>query len=195
MRKKILFSLTAVLLLAISGALLLNQHSPIDTTSVATPPVQTFEKDASDIASRPGTSTATIEKEKKEVDGELATANSTTYSTSTFLRATSSSDVPPPRIDKAHGITLTVGEKEYLAPATTTNVLAVMRSLTETTDLSFTGEDHPGMGYFVRSINGQSEGDGWYWILRVNNVLAPVGVSQSTVAPGDIVTWRFEKGY
>lgn len=51
------------------------------------------------------------------------------------------------------------------------------------------------LGIFVEAINGVAgdSSSGMYWHLYVNGVLSPVGASTAKVAPGDTVTWKYEK--
>ena len=80
--------------------------------------------------------------------------------------------------------------------ATTTNtVLETMRSLSAGRALSFSGRDFPGLGFFVEEINDQKNTNGYYWILAVDGKKSELGVSSAIVHPGDVVEWRYEKGY
>lgn len=51
------------------------------------------------------------------------------------------------------------------------------------------------LGVFVEAINGVSNDSGhnMYWYLYVNGQVSPVGASAAIVAPGDTVTWKYEK--
>ncbi len=51
------------------------------------------------------------------------------------------------------------------------------------------------LGVFVEAINGVSNdtGHNMYWYLYVNGQVSPVGASAAIVAPGDTVTWKYEK--
>lgn len=51
------------------------------------------------------------------------------------------------------------------------------------------------LGTFVDTINGQKNSDGYYWILYLNGRTSDIGASQTTLNDGDIVEWRYEKGY
>ena len=60
---------------------------------------------------------------------------------------------------------------------------------------SFSGRDFPGLGFYVEELNGKKSGSGFYWILYVNGTSSELGASSVRVHPGDVVKWRYEKGY
>lgn len=50
-------------------------------------------------------------------------------------------------------------------------------------------------GTLVEGIDGVMGGtDGKYWIFYLNGSMAPVGAGEYTIAPGDEISWRLEKG-
>ena len=61
--------------------------------------------------------------------------------------------------------------------------------------LLFDGREFPGLGFFVEEINGKRSADGYYWILYVNSMQSQTGVSQTFLSAGDVIEWRYEKGY
>ena len=78
---------------------------------------------------------------------------------------------------------------------TNSTVLDAMNVLAAQGKLMFSGRDFAGLGFLVEEINGRQSADGYYWILRINGVLSEKGVSQAQITTGDIVEWRYEKGY
>ena len=77
-----------------------------------------------------------------------------------------------------------------------TTVLTAMEAYAAANpDFSFSGNDFPGLGFFVEEINGKKNADGNYWILYVNGKTSQKGVSQATVSSGNTVEWKYEKGY
>ena len=74
-------------------------------------------------------------------------------------------------------------------------VLDAMNARAAEGELSFSGREFPGLGFFVEEINGKQSANGYYWILRINGELSDKGVSQARVELGDIIEWRYEKGY
>jgi len=78
---------------------------------------------------------------------------------------------------------------------TTGSVLDAMRALSAKGSFSFSGRDFPGLGFFVEEMNGRKNTDGYYWILLVNGKKSDLGASQARLKEGDVVEWRYEKGY
>ncbi|KKW40537.1 hypothetical protein A3I46_02675 [Candidatus Kaiserbacteria bacterium RIFCSPLOWO2_02_FULL_54_13] len=116
------------------------------------------------------------------------------------VAATSQSPTPAPSgIEPAPAgafATIRVGEKSYtvsVSPGGT--VIDTMRALVSTGDFTYTSREYPGLGTFVDSINGKKGEGGMYWILYINGVSATSGASAAIVSAGDIVEWKYEKGY
>ncbi len=78
--------------------------------------------------------------------------------------------------------------------ATGTVLSAMQAYQSASSTFIYSGTEHPGLGFFVESIDGQASADGKYWILYVNGESASLGASAAHVVPGDLVEWRFEKG-
>lgn len=74
-------------------------------------------------------------------------------------------------------------------------VLEVMQTRAEKGEFSFSGRDFPGLGFFVEEINGKRNANGYYWILYVNGTSSQTGVSQTVLSAGDVIEWKYEKGY
>lgn len=74
-------------------------------------------------------------------------------------------------------------------------VLNAMNARVTRGQLSFSGRDFPGLGFFVEEINGTRSADGYYWILLINGKKSDRGVSSARVERGDTIEWRYEKGY
>ncbi|OGI68433.1 hypothetical protein A2738_00940 [Candidatus Nomurabacteria bacterium RIFCSPHIGHO2_01_FULL_42_15] len=55
---------------------------------------------------------------------------------------------------------------------------------------TFTSQFHTGLGQFVTSINGTSQGGGLKWILFVNGVSSTKGSSQLALNAGNHMEWR-----
>ena len=90
--------------------------------------------------------------------------------------------------------TLAIGRNRYQIPANNSAVLDAMNELSSTRDFKFTGKDYPSLGFFVESINGKKNADGFYWILYVNGKSSDLGVSQAKIRAGDTIEWKYEKG-
>lgn len=92
--------------------------------------------------------------------------------------------------------TLKVGNTAYpLEVSQGETVIAAMRALAASSTFTFIGHDYPTLGFFVDSINGEKNADGKYWMLYLNGVSATTGASALMMSPGDIVEWKYEKGY
>lgn len=92
--------------------------------------------------------------------------------------------------------TFRVGTKTYSVNVTPSEtVMNAMRELASTGDFSYTSKEYPGLGAFVDSINGQKNSTSKYWILFVNGTTTPSGASATNINAGDVVEWKYEKGY
>lgn len=125
---------------------------------------------------------------------ETSVASSTTAvpttSVAVSIKTTAKASLPTPNI------TLAVGSTTYTVYAPeNSSVLDAMQTLAATNAFSFYGKEFPDMGLFVESINEKKNADGYYWILYVNGKSSDTGASQTTLKAGDIVEWRYEKGY
>lgn len=87
-----------------------------------------------------------------------------------------------------------IRDYSFASPITGT-VLDAMRAHASSSSFTFISHEYPGMGAFIDSIGGLESGDGYYWILYVNGADAARGASAQQVKVGDIVEWRYEKGY
>ena len=108
--------------------------------------------------------------------------------------ASTTQSAPAPETSKEFA-TFVVGTSTYRASITASHtVIDSMRALADA-DASFTfdGEDHAGLGFFVRSINGKAAGNGYNWMLYINGKQAETGASQAKITSGDRVEWKYEK--
>jgi hypothetical protein len=71
-------------------------------------------------------------------------------------------------------------------------VLAAMRAHASSTQFIFAGKEYPTLGFFVESIDGRRNADGYYWTLYINGTSSDLGASSAHVKPGDKVEWRYE---
>ena len=91
--------------------------------------------------------------------------------------------------------TLVVGEKTYaLSLPEGSSVYDLMVKARTTSDLTFRGQEFPGLGFFIQAIDGleQSPRLGKYWIYYINGKKAEVGISAYTVNNHDIILWNYE---
>ena len=103
---------------------------------------------------------------------------------------------PSAAAERAIAVSLSVGDKHYTAsvPEDST-VIELMRSIASTAEFTFDGRDYPALGFFVESIAGKKNVDGYYWFLYVNGKPSETGASQTTLKDGDAVEWRYKKSH
>lgn len=88
------------------------------------------------------------------------------------------------------------GEARYEVSVGGETTVAQVLATAEQYGLRLSTRDYGGeLGVFVEAINGVSNdgGHNMYWYLYVNGQVSPVGASAAIVAPGDTVTWKYEK--
>jgi hypothetical protein len=76
---------------------------------------------------------------------------------------------------------------------TGTTVYDFMDRLQKEKKITFTEKTYTGLGKLIESINGVRSDGNNYWIYYVNGQKAKVGVSNYTIKPGDVVSWKYEK--
>lgn len=110
--------------------------------------------------------------------------------------ATTGTNAPATPAETGVAFTLTVGGTSYdgHVPRGAT-VFDAMEKLNGADGFTFTATERPGMGYFIDSIAGKANGDGYYWFLYVNDVSSGTGASQTVVKAGDRIEWRYKKSY
>ena len=97
-----------------------------------------------------------------------------------------------PQASSTSSATLVVGKNLYEILASDGTVLQAMQTLASTTNFVFTGKNHPSLGFFVESINGKKNADGFYWILYVNGRASDLGISQAKIRADDQIEWKYE---
>jgi hypothetical protein len=91
-------------------------------------------------------------------------------------------------------IILKVGTETYtVAVPIQATIFDAMQILASTTSFRFEAKHYAGLGYFIESINGIRNEDGWYWTLYVDDAFAKKGASQYELKHGDRVEWKYEK--
>ncbi|MDE2399960.1 MAG: DUF4430 domain-containing protein [Patescibacteria group bacterium] len=76
-----------------------------------------------------------------------------------------------------------------------TSVYDFMDKLRTEGKINFEDKTYVGMGKFIESINGIKNTGDKSWIYYVNGKEAQIGVSNYKMNPGDVVSWKYEKGY
>ena len=74
-------------------------------------------------------------------------------------------------------------------------VLDAMRAYQASGNFNFSGTESMGLGFFVESINGKANADGFYWFLYINGTSSNTGASQTKLTGGETVEWKYEKSY
>ena len=75
------------------------------------------------------------------------------------------------------------------------SVYDFMTHLKNEEKITFTDKTYTGMWKFIDSINDIQGNGAQNWIYYVNGKKAEVGVSNYKINKGDIVSWRYEKGF
>lgn len=81
-----------------------------------------------------------------------------------------------------------------LSIASDTTVLKAMMELSTSSEFTFSGQEFPGLGFFVEEIGGLKNADGFYWTLFIDGKPSALGVSSARVTPASRVEWRYQKG-
>ncbi len=74
------------------------------------------------------------------------------------------------------------------------SIYDLMSKLRSEGKINFKEKDYPGMGKFIEEINGRRGGADTYWVYYVNEKKAQIGISNYKLSPGDVVSWKLEKG-
>ena len=74
------------------------------------------------------------------------------------------------------------------------SVADFMEKLKNEGKINFIEKNYTGMGKFIESINGIKNGEK-SWIYYVNGKKANIGISNYKINSGDVVSWKYEKGY
>jgi hypothetical protein len=109
---------------------------------------------------------------------------------------------PPPNLPRTSGeeeggglITLEINNEKYQSQNEEgISIAGFMKKLKSEGKISFTEKNYTGMGKFIESINGIKNGEK-NWIYYVNGKKANIGISNYKINSGDVVSWKYEKGY
>lgn len=121
--------------------------------------------------------------------------------TETSISSTNTSTIPSAaEEEKKVSVTLRAvpvgkGAEEYTVNITKgSSVYDVMVAATDK-GFAFTSKSFPGIGRYVKSVLGIPEDKraGFYWVYYINGKYASQGISDTTIASGDVIMWKFEK--
>lgn len=73
-------------------------------------------------------------------------------------------------------------------------VYDLMKILSEKTDFTYNGKKYTSIGFFVDEIHGikNDPETGKFWVYKINNQKAKVGISTYVIQPNDLITWNYE---
>src|SRR3989338_10253018 len=92
-------------------------------------------------------------------------------------------------------VTVRVDDKDYQTNfVSSTTVYDLMTKLKSKDEISFSGKEYSGMGFFVDEINGVKNDNlfGKYWIYYINGESAQVGISNYIIKRDDLIEWKYE---
>ena len=109
---------------------------------------------------------------------------------------------PPPNLprssgeEQVRGLTLEINDIKYQSDISgPISVSLFMDKLKDEGKINFKEKTYTGMGKFIEEINGTKNSGEKNWIYYVNGQKANIGISNYKINNGDIVSWRYEKGY
>ena|SRR3989338_2636080 len=68
----------------------------------------------------------------------------------------------------------------------------VLLAAKEDKQITFSGKNYSGLGFFITDINSLHSGDGKDLIFYINGKEANVGVSSYVINNGDVILWKLE---
>lgn len=145
------------------------------------------------------TKQTTNDKTENKIDNDSIVQLDNDTTSLRQLATSSPSETIKPVINQDLPVTsyqLLVTSYELLATNTST-VFEVMQlaSADSRAPFFFETKNFGGLGLFVEAINDLKNNlqTGEYWIYYINDESAKLGISQQTVKPNDIITWKYEK--
>lgn len=87
---------------------------------------------------------------------------------------------------------LTAGATHNSLPVTGGSLLSILTSAKERGEITFSGKEYSGLGFFVTELGSLKEGDGKHLMYYINGKEASVGVSLYIPKVGDVVTWELK---
>ncbi|MBI3305996.1 DUF4430 domain-containing protein [Candidatus Nomurabacteria bacterium] len=96
-------------------------------------------------------------------------------------------------IENTHSVTVLAGETtaRLLFSPNTLFYDALIQAQNKG-QMSFSGKNYPGLGFFVTEIGTLRAGNGKNLLYYINEKEASVGVSSYTLKDGDIIEWKLE---
>jgi hypothetical protein len=168
------------------------------TVHDVSPPTHGSDAVVDELVSSPGISAADAPQDKLgtpvEVNKKRLQYRQEVRHEGGAANAPSAEDASPSPVQTvSHDLTFVVGAVRYPASsAFGTTVHEVMDVLAAESTFTFGGREFSGIGFFLEEIDGVRPPRGKYWMLYVNGTLAPLGVSQLTMSPGDVFEFVIE---
>lgn len=127
--------------------------------------------------------------EEKTISGAVNAEQTTT------TNEIKQNETVPPEPPIATAIIYIGDEKTILPIGGKTSLYEAMAQLQNESKLTFSGVEYPGLGYFIKEINGVKNDakEGYYHIYYINGESAKVGISNYIIKPNDIIVWKYEK--
>ncbi|MBI2038075.1 MAG: DUF4430 domain-containing protein [Candidatus Magasanikbacteria bacterium] len=159
----------------------------------ASPPLYTAPTNtAAALQTEPDLKPAVLKNKTSDSNEKTVTSSA---GTNTASNTSPLSPPPPTNSTETIPVTFKIEDREYnptVKPGAT--AYEAMVALRESNEISFSTKVFSGLGHFVEEINSQknSPSTGFYWTFYINNEEAKVGISNYTLKPNDLITWRYE---
>ncbi|MBI5449268.1 DUF4430 domain-containing protein [Candidatus Gottesmanbacteria bacterium] len=107
---------------------------------------------------------------------------------------TTTSEITPPVVPEATlTATLHAGETSIVLAFTDGQTLLEALSAAQNSgQISFTGKQHSGLGFYITDIGTLHESPGKYLVYYINGQSATLGVSTYTPKNSDVIDWKLE---
>jgi hypothetical protein len=87
---------------------------------------------------------------------------------------------------------LTAGTAALSLPVTGGSLLSILTDVQKRGEITFSGKEYTGLGFFVTELGSLKEGDGKHLMYSINGKEASVGVSNYIPKTGDTVLWELK---
>lgn len=87
---------------------------------------------------------------------------------------------------------LTAGGTDNLFPITGGSLLSILTAAKDRGEITFSGKEYSGLGFFVTQLGSLKEGNGKHLMYYINGKEASVGVSIYVPKTGDLVVWELK---
>lgn len=87
---------------------------------------------------------------------------------------------------------LSAGSTDNLFPVTGGSLLSILTVAKERGEITFSGQEYSGLGFFVTQLGSLKEGNGKHLMYYINGKEASVGVSIYVPKTGDLVVWKLK---